>query len=1028
MSDTQKLVKTRIDELKKYVVKDRIALEPWTVQHAKYMDYGKYEYTDEPGEIKVGDIWARTGETAFMKSSFVIPEKWNGEYVAFDFMTGGEGLLSLNGKPYSGADDNRGYIRIADKAKAGEKFDFEIEIKTGGYWEYLPDEDYPSKPYILSKSDVFVIDKTIEKIYYDYYFRFELMKDSKDDLLRGRIMEIMYDSFRLVNFTQPKSPDFLPSLIKADEYLESELAKIDWHKPLGKTWYNGNSHIDVMWLWPLKETERKVGRTYNTLVTLMEEFPEYIFNFSQVPLFKFLEQHYPETFEKVKQLIKEKRVEPIGGTWVENDTNLVSGESLVRQCLYGQRYMRGVLGADVRIGYIPDVFGYSYALPQVYKKSGLDYFLTTKLSWQDTNKFPYQVFWWEGLDGSRVLTYLPLRYVDTMTDLTDHRKFIMEEYTDRLKCPDYLNLTGIGDGGGGPTRQNIEAIRRFDNMPGFPQGKFARVHDFFDQVVAKSKNVPVYNDELYFEYHRGTYTSQANNKKNNRKSELAMHDAELLATVAKSYGADYPKEELVRNWETILLNQFHDCIPGSSINEVYKDSTKHYAEILGSAKAVIDKALKVIAEKADTKGEGTPIFIYNTLSHERMDVAEVNWTGSENVTVYDSEDNIIPCQYADGKLIFVTNEIPPMGYDVYFAKEGTCEYQQEMSFEDRLVSTPFYEITFNPDGTIGRIWDKDCDRDVLPKMSRANVFQLFEDKPTDYDAWELEHNFADRKWEFTQVSGPVLVENGPVRMVLRSEYKTEKSTLVQDMAVYTDRPVIDFKTKVDWHEDHTLLKVAFPLDLRSKKATYEIAYGSIERSTTDNTSKEQAQFEMSGHRWADLSEPDYGVSILNDCKFGWDIKGNLMRLTLLRSPKWPDPEADRGLHEFTYSLFAHEGNMLGDTIAFAHELNSPLYAFATDSHEGENRSDAFLEVETGNVIADCVKEAEDDDSTIVRVYEPYGQRGNVFLTFGKDIVSCEETNLLEEPVKSDMDIEEDTISFYIKPFEIRTFKIKFLEN
>lgn len=1025
MSTILKLVETRIKELQKLVVKDSMTLEPWQVRHAKFLDYGKYEYLDDWSEIKVGDIWARTGQTAFMKTSCSIPEKWAGEYVAFAYMTGGEGLLSLNGKPYSGADDNRGYIRIADKAKSGEKFDFDIEIKTGAYWEYLPAPDEPVKPYILSKSELFVIDKDIEKVYIDFYAPFMIFKNYKDTLLRDKLAEVMYEAFKLVDFTDVKREEFKAELNNAAKYLHDEFEKIDWHKAMGKTWYTGHSHIDVMWLWPLKETQRKVGRTFNTLVSLMEEFPEYKFCLSQVPLYKFLEKNYPETFEKLKELIKEKRVEPIGGTWVENDTNLVSGESLSRQCLYGKRYMRS-LGADVRIGFIPDVFGYSYALPQVYKKSGLDYFITSKLGWQDTNKFPYQVFWWEGLDGSKVLTYLPIQYCDPMSDLEWHRERIVEKWEDKLVCPDYLAFDGWGDGGGGPTRESLEYIRRMKNIPGFPDGEFTYVHDFFDNIVSKSKNLPTYNDELYFEYHRGTYTSQANNKKNNRKSELALRDAELLSVVAKSYGEKYPKEELVKTWETVLLNQFHDCIPGSSITEVYKDSAKHYEEILGTTKAIIDKTLKLIASKANTEGAGTPIFVYNTLSHDRSDVVEVEWTGKKDIVVVNAEGDVIPCQIEGNKLVFVTDEIPSMAYDVYFVKEGKYEEENPFDFNGKLVSTPYYEIGINPDGTIGAIWDNECDRNVLPQMARANVLQLFEDKPTDYDAWELEHDIENRKKEFKKIEGPTLIENGLVRMVIRTKYATEKSTLTQDMIVYANKPTIDFKTKVDWHEDHTLLKTAFPVDIRSSKATYEIAYGKIERSTTNNTSKEQAQWEVSGHKWADLSEANYGVSILNDCKFGWDIKGNLMRLTLLRSPKWPDPVADMDEHEFTYSLFPHETNTLYDTTYLGQDLNSPLYAFVTDSHKGEELGDGFVDVEGCDVIVDCVKEAEDDDSIIVRLYEPVGARGNVFLTFKNDMVSCVETNILEEEIKSDMVIEENTLNFYIKPFEIKTFKIKFL--
>ena len=890
----------------------------------------------------------------------------------------------------------------------------------------MPDEKEPQKPYLLSKSCLSVIDKFIEKVYLDFYFPFSVIKGYQDDLLKDRVLQIMYDAFKMVDFTNTVSPKFKEELQKADEFMSKEFKSIDWHCAMGKNFYCGNSHIDVMWLWPLKETERKVGRTYNTLVTLMEEYPDYIFNFSQVPLFKYLEKNYPETFKKVKEYIKDGRVEPVGGTWVENDTNLVSGESMVRQCLYGQRYMRDVLGADVRVGYIPDVFGYSYALPQIYKKAGLDYFLTTKLSWQDTNRFPYDIFWWEGVDGTKILTYLPRQYVDAMDDLDAHKK-VTDAYRDRLKCSDYLALIGWGDGGGGPTRESIEAIRRLDNIPGFQKGEWSRVHDFFDNVASKSQNLPVYNDELYFEYHRGTYTNWGQIKKNNRKSELGLHDAELLSVLAKPLGVKYPKEEMVADWEKVLLNQFHDCIPGDSITEVYTDSIKDYDEIKASIKTIIDNALKTLAENADTEGEGTPVFVFNTLSHDRFDIVEMEWSGDENVIVCDKEGEAQNSQVSNGKLFFEA-QVPSMGYAVYFVKKGKSEADISLTFDGKLISSQFYEIGLNPDGTIGAIWDNEMDRNVLPPLARANVLELFEDKPTEYEAWELEHDFENRKWEWTKVAGPSLVESGPVRMVIRTEYKTEKSTLSQDMIIYANKPTIDFKTKVDWHEERVLFKAAFPVDIRSSRATYDINYGLIERSTTKNTTKEQAQYEVSGHKWADLSEVDYGVSILNDCKYGWDIKGNIMRLTLLKSSKWPDPVSDMGEHEFTYSLFAHEGSYLADTIELASDLNTPLYAFITDSHKGEDSSSSFVSVNTENVIVDCVKEAEDDDSVIVRVFEPLGARGPVFLEFDRGIISCVETNLLEEEIKSQVDIEEDTISFMIKPFEIRTFKIKFLDE
>jgi len=1027
MATMQAVIETRVKELQKLIMTNFIDLEPWEVRHADFKAFGEYEYTDDWSELKIGDIWARTGQTAFIKKQIQIPEDWKGSYVALDIMSGGEGLLSINGEPFHGVDDNRGYVRLFESAQGGEILNLEIEIKTGGYWEYEA-SDEKTKPYIWSVCKLMAINKDIENAYYDFAVPCETIKYSEDKLVQKAVLDALYECFCMVDFRNKKSDvdKFVSELKLASSALKEKFSAIDWHKEIGHIFYTGNSHIDVAWLWPLKETERKVGRTYNTLIQLMDEYPEYHFDCSQVPLFKYLEKNYPETFAKVVERVKEGRFEPIGGTWVENDTNLVSGESLVRQCLYGQRYFKNKLGCDVKVGWLPDVFGYTYSLPQIYKKSGLDYFMTTKLSWNDTNKFPYQVFNWEGIDGSKVLTYLSSCYVDSM-DMKSHWEWY-RMYKDQLVCSDYLAPFGWGDGGGGPTRMALDKIRRLDNVPGFPKAVQGRVHDFFENVVAKSKNVPTYNGELYFEYHRGVYTSQANNKKFNRKSELLQRDAELLSVIVEDYGVEYPKEQLVENWETILLNQFHDIIPGSSVNEVYKVSFEQYQQVMNSAKSVINNALSVIASKADTSGAGTPVLIFNTLSHERSDVVELDWSGSKKVTVYDMDGNPIPSQVEDNKIVFITDVLPPLGYTVYYVKEGSINFESELAAKDNSIVTPFYNIELNVDGTIGRIWDIECERDVLPKGSRGNVLQLFEDKPTDYDAWELETTYKDRAWEFECVEAPKVVYAGDVRIVVRTKYAYNKSTVSQDMIVYANKETIDFKTTVDWHEENTLFKTAFPIDVRSSKATYEIAYGNIERSTTDNTSIEQAQFEVPGHRWADLSETDYGVSILNESKFGWDIKGNTMRLTLLRSPKWPDKEADMGVHEFTYSLYPHDTNLLMDTICLAHGLNSPLYTILTDNHKGDAPADAFAEVDTSNVIIDCVKQAEDDKDVIVRVYEPYGSRGNVIIGFNKEIVSIKETNLLEAEIAAeDLKVEEDSIAFYIKPYELRTFKITFLK-
>ena len=1026
MASKLAVLETRLKELQAEIITNSVELDNWDMKHADFKNFGEYGYKDEWQNLNIGDIWARSGETAFLKKNIEIPENWKDEYVAFEMLTGGEGLLFIDGKAFHGVDDNRGYIKLVEKATGDEKFNCEIEIKTGGYWEYEPGDI--RQPYILRACRIMTINKDIENAYYDFFVPCEIAAAMRDELLKNAIFAEIEECFLMVDFMKKKSDrkNFIKELKVAAKTLQERLANIKWHNEMGNVLYTGNSHIDVAWLWPLKETMRKVGRTYSTVAALMNEYPEYHFNCSQVPLFKYLKTNFPEIFGKIKERAKEGRFECIGGTWVENDTNLVSGESLVRQCLYGQRFFKNEMGADVKVGWLPDVFGYTYSLPQVYKKSGIDYFMTTKLSWNDTNKFPYQVFNWEGIDGSKILTYLSSSYVDDI-NLRHHYNIVMDTYKDRLVCSDYLAPYGWGDGGGGPTRANLDKIRRLDNMPGFPKAVQGKVHDFFVNTVEKSKNIPTYNGELYFEYHRGTYTAQANNKKFNRKSELALRDAEFLSVIVEDFASKYPKATFSENWETVLLNQFHDIIPGSSVNEVYKDSVAQYTEVLDNCYKIIYSALDTIANNADTSGTGTPVLIFNTLSSERSDVVELEWTGSKNIALYDENDTKIPFQFEDNKLVFVTDYLPPMGYAVYYAREEKVEEEVNIVFENNEISTPFFEITLNSDGTIARIWDIECEREVLPENSRANVLQMFEDKPTNYDAWELEPEYKQKSWEFNCVESPKLIHIGPTRIVIRTKYAYNESTVEQDMILYANKGTIDFKTKVDWKERHTLLKTAFPVNIRSSKATYEIAYGNIERSTTENTSIEKAQFEVSGHRWADLSETGFGVSILNDCKFGWDIKGNLMRLTLLRSPEYPDKEADLGIHEFTYSLFPHEGNMLIDTISLAHNLNSPLYAVIPDNHKGElEKVYSFAAVETGNVIIDCVKEAEDSKETIVRVYEPYGARGNVAISFDKIIKKACETDLLENKI-ADVEFQDDILVFDVKPYEIRTFKIMFDE-
>ncbi len=1016
------IINVRVDELRNRVVVKNIVLDGWESKNAKYIDPGEYEYFDQSWKVlNEGDIWARQGQTAFMRRTVTVPADWKGLRVALQMTTGGEGLLTLDGDPYHGVDDNRGYVLLSKSCNGNENYDCQIEIKTGGYFEYVVTD--PIQPYILSKSRLLGIDTQVEQGYLDFKAIHDSARVTKDPVLQEAILKVMKEALHIIDFRDAYAPGFVESLEEARKVLWEKLAEIKFADNPGINFVAGHSHIDVAWLWPLRETARKVGRTYSTVTALMDEYPDYHFVCSQVPLFVFLKEHWPSVYERVKQRVAEGRFEPIGGTWVENDCNVVSGESLVRQCLYGKRFFRQEFGVDVRVGWLPDVFGYTWAMPQIYKQAGLDYFTTTKISWNDTNRFPHNTFWWQGIDGTKIFTHFVHGTYNAMVNPGEIQQF-WDDYRSKLECPEFLSPYGFGDGGGGPTREMLESIPRLANVPGLPKVHSGSTHEFFDRIAENSKDLPVWNGEFYFELHRGTYTTQGRNKRFNRVSELTYRDAEMLSSIASLYGNVYEKQTLVEGWQTILLNHFHDIIPGSSINDVYKDSTKQYVKLIADAQDIKCGALKALAAKSDTTGEGQSVVVFNSLSWDRTGTVEVDWAGAENVVVIAPDNSKVPSQVKNGKLVFEATRVPSCGTAVYSVKECGCEKVSPFEVNGTQIKTPFYEMTLEADGTISRLKDLTNDREVIPEGARANVLQVFEDKPSNWEAWDVEVQYQDKVWQFEPVSPFKVIENGPARLVLAATFKYGTSTIEQKMVLYAGTPRVDFICDADWNERKTLLKVAFPVDIHTTRATYEIAFGAIERPNHWNTSWDKAQFEVSGHRWADLSEADYGVSLMNDCKYGWDVKDNVLRLSLLRGTESPDPKADLGKHEFTYSLFPHTGDWKNGTTQSGMELNIPLLATVEDKHEGTiGNSHSFLSIDKPNVIIDTVKQAEDSEDIIVRVYEAVGARGPVTLTFDREIAEAAETNLLEEDTAP-----ANTccckIKFNIKPFELKTFRVK----
>jgi len=1075
-----KIVNTWLEQIRQRIIVDQRTLDGWEVRNAKYIDPGNYEYLDECWrKLDVGDTWARQGQTAFMQRAARVPAEWSGKRVGLEMKTGGEGLLKLNGQPYHGVDDWRGYILLTPMARGNEEYNFEIEIKTGAYWEYVASD--PRQPYVLSEARLVVVDQTLEQLYYDFKIIFDTAEALRDPLLQDAMFIALKKALQEVDFRTQNHSEFTASVARGRDMLQKSVSELRFGDCPGKAFLIGHSHIDVAWLWPLKETMRKVGRTYSTCMALMDEYPNYNFVCSQVPLFLYLKEHFPDIYEKVKLRVADGRFELVGGTWVEHDCNVLSGESLVRQCLYGQRFFKNEFGADVRIGWLPDVFGYSWALPQIYKKAGLDYFMTSKLSWNDTNRIPYTTFWWQGIDGTRIFTHL---IHGPYNNEAQPRELLQtwDEHTAKLECPEYLFTYGYGDGGGGPTRSMLENVSRLSDIPGLPKADTGSAHDFFDRIAAKTDWLPVWNGELYFEMHRGTYTSQAWNKRYNRQAELLLRDVEMWSAAGAMYGLSYPKEDVARNWQTVLLNQFHDIVPGSSINEVYRVSREQYREVLASSLDLREAAQQELTKHIDTEGEGTPVVVFNSLSWPRTDLVSVEIDGGDGYCVVSPDGSEAQCQVSKGSVSFLAKDVPSCGYAVYhlvprhgdllgsdpnladaFSSSsvlGVAGSQNNMpEFDGEVVrqSSPslgaatldlpeedddecpfivdgdritseFYVIQLAHDGTITRLYDRINKREVIAAGARANVMQIFDDRPSKEEAWDLELHYQDKGWEFTQ-SGPVRVsESGSDRLVLDRTLAFNDSTIRQKMVLYAYSPRIDFINEVDWQERKAVLKVAFPVEVHSSRATYEIPFGAIERPTHWNTSWDLARFEMSGHRWADLSETGYGVSVLNDCKYGWDIKDNVIRLTLLRAPEYPDPEGDKGRHEFVYSLLPHTGDWTESTVWSAMELNSPLVAVPAEPHPGKlGVNHSFLGIDSLNVIIDTAKCAEDGDELVIRVYESTGARGPACISFDRGIESAVECNLLEEEISS-VQFSDSKIRFNVRPFDLRTFKVKLAQG
>ena len=829
----------------------------------------------------------------------------------------------------------------------------------------------------------------------------------------------------------------------------------------------GNSHIDAAWLWPRSETIDVVKRTFTTALQLMNEYPDYTFTQSAAQYSEWIADKYPELNDQIRQRIKEGRWEIVGGMWVEPDLNIPDGESLVRQLLVGQRYFQKEYGVTARIGWNPDSFGYNWQLPQIYQRSGLDYFVTQKMHWNDTNQLPFRLFWWQSPDGSKVLTYFPTDYVHTNVNPTRISADFAESAERNPGTMQHLDLFGVGDHGGGPTRDMLDQadhwIAERKSGAAVPTMRYGTAQHFFSDVennlnpdsptwnydrIGKGYTppptssgkigLPTWNDELYFEYHRGVFTSQAKHKAGNRMTETATLDAEKLASFAWLYGQPYPAADLTENWKKITFNQFHDLAAGSGIAVIYRDAQDDYKQVFATDKLITEAAGKTLSDQINTeKQPGVPVLVMNTLPWPRKETIKIKVRTAEpgELILKDDAGNVVPHQKFDGEMnqqdhaVLATVGVPALGYAVLHATS-------EMSINQRGFATiPInYALSNNKltafidpkTGCITQIGDPTLTHTFLAPNSCGNQLQAFKDTPKQYDAWNIDPGTLDQPPTIIdKVDSIKVVEDGPLRKTIRITRTWQSSHFTQDISLDAGADTVRIENTIDWHEKHILLKAAFPLAHSGPKATFEIPYGAIERPTTRNNSWEKAKFEVPALRWADLGDATAGLSILNDSKYGYDAVGNTLRITLLRSPTWPDPDADQGPQHFTYQLYPHTGSWKqAETVRRGYELNTPLTAQQVFPHTGTlPPTHSFASVENKNVTLTAIKKAEDSDALVFRMYEWAGTASEVKLHVPPGAQYAVESNLMEKPEGPHLPLSSDTVTVPMKPYEILTVQV-----
>lgn len=1018
-------LRVRVQELDFWQKRDFLQLDGWLI---------------DGHPITHGEEWpSRSGVHLVSRGSCEIPTEWPLEDSYLELDVGGEGLVTLQfmgGTSESfGLDEHHRRFPLR-----GREFDVHAEVVARSAF------GSPNRHPRLNSAAVLRIETSVERFARQIRLVAEVVETLPDhpasegllSAAERALLSLDWPSetetyvARIVGSLQMQEiwelpqglPQRPPPLTEEQKSAVNRAAKTLAHDleelkrlypPQGSIALSGHAHIDLAWLWPMEETRRKLRRTFSSVLALLERYPEFRFNQSSAQIYAFVQEDDPDLFERICRKVAEGRWEPVGGMWVEPDTNMPTGEALVRQVLYGQLYFQQTFGAISELAWLPDTFGFSPALPQILRLGGFKSFFTIKLTWSETNRFPYDLFWWEGIDGSHILGHLFSNPSHGPSDTGGYNgnptPFALLEtwrsYRGKNAFPETLLTVGYGDGGGGPTREMLEQSRELGPFPLVPLATFERLSDFFDRMLdaVDRRAIPSWVGELYLELHRGTLTTQGRIKFLNRRAEADLIAAEVVSSLNRLLGGS-PPASLEPRWRILLRNQFHDILPGSSIREVYEQAEKELQGVVESAKQVVSQAAQDVCARLVPIGDQAGLLLLNADASDRP----VRCVISEEIDGAQTSD--------EGYIVSSPKMVPGFGGRlITSATPGSGLSVAPDSLENEWV-----RVLLHDDGTLASVYHKSAQREAV--LERANQVWAYVDKPIAWDAWDIDTAYREQGVEILPSDPTQIIEAGPHRAAVRVVRRFRSSVITQDIRLWSNSTRLEFKTSIDWHERRWLVKALFPLAIRANHATFETAFGVVERPTHRNTSWDAARFEVVAHRFVDVSEPGFGVALLNDGKYGHHAFGSEIGITLLRSPVYPDPLADEGRQTFTYALLPHEGAWLeAGVLAEAVDLNRPLFAFPVKTHgqlrshvEGDATEWRGLRLDGLTMGMGALKRGEAEGDLILRLYEPQGASGEVSINLPEGWRVAGEVDLLERDVEVD--------NPRLGPFAVRSWRLR----